>query len=115
MANRNIDYSTANFEYLVLAKIHGIPTYEFIRKIKNGMKLNAVSVPYDLGGGVYGHLVVMLTGPEYANVSVTDYVRTLHPGILIILVGTTNYEWNRLTNEHKKLLRLNRYDNNVEA
>ena len=115
MANPNIDYVTTNFEYSVLTKIHGIPTYESIRKIKNEMKANAASVPCDLGGGAHGYLGVMLTGPEYANVSVTNYVRPLHPGILNITEGTTNYELTRLVNEHKELLRLNREANNAEV
>ena len=63
MANSNIDYTTTNFEYTVLTKIHGMPTYESIWKIKNKMKANSASVPCDLGGGTHGYLGVMLTGP----------------------------------------------------
>ena len=90
MANPNIDYATTNFEYPVLAEIHGIPTYESIRKIKNEMKANAASILYDIGGGAHGNLGVMLIRPEYANVSVIDYVYPVHPVILNIPVGTAN-------------------------
>ena len=114
MENLNIDYTTTNFEYPVLMKIHGIPTCISIRKLKNEMKANAASVPCDLEGGAHGHLGVMLTGPEYANLLVTNYMRPLHPGILNIKEGATNYESTRLLNEHKELLRLNREANNVE-
>ena len=79
------------------------------------MKANAASIPCYLEGGAHGHLDVMLTRPEYANVSVIDCVRPLHPGILIILAGTANYESTRLTHEHKELLRLNREANNAES
>ena len=115
MANPNIDYATTNFEYPVLTKVHGIPAYESMKIIKNELKANAASVPCDLGGGANGHLGIMLTQPEYANVSAVDYVRPVHPGILCIPHGTTIFETTRLTNEHKEHLRLNREANNVEA
>jgi len=115
MTNPNIDYTSTNFEYSSLTKIQGIPTYEPLRKIKNEMKANAASVPCDLGGGNNGHLGLILSIPEYANVSLTPYCRPLHPGILNIPVGTPNYEATRLTSEHKELIRLNREANNIEA
>ena len=113
MANPNIDYTITNFEYPVLTKIHGIP--KSILKIKNKMKENAASVPCDLGGGAHVHLGIMLTRSEYANISVVDYVRPVHLGILNIPVGITSYETTRLTSKHKELLRVNRETNNVEA
>ena len=79
------------------------------------MKANAASVPCDLGGGNNGHLGLMLTVPEYDNVSPTAYVRPLHPGILNIPLGAANFEATRLTSEHKELIFLNRETNNVEA
>ena len=102
MANPNIDYATTNFEYPVLTKVHGIPAYESMKIIKNELKANAASVPCDLGGGAHGHLGIMLTQPEYANVSAVDYVRPVHPGMLCIPPGTTNFETTRLTSEHKE-------------
>ena len=86
MTNPNIDYATTNFEYPVLTRSHGIPTYESIRKIKNEMKANAASVPCDIGGGAHGHLRIILTRQEYTNASVINYVCPLHPGILNIPV-----------------------------
>ena len=79
MTNPNIDYTSTNFEYAALTKIHGMPAYEPLRQIKNEMKANAASVPCDLGGGAHGHLGLMLSPPEYTNVSVTPYVRPVHP------------------------------------
>ena len=40
-----------NFEYPVLTKIHGMPTYEALQKIKNKLKANAASVPFELREG----------------------------------------------------------------
>ena len=113
--NPNIDYRSTNFEYPTLTKIQDIPTYEPLRKIKNEMKANAASVPCDLGGGENSHLSLIITGPEYENVSPTAYMRPLRLEILIIPLGTTNFEATRLTHEHKELISLNREKNNVEA
>ena len=52
--NSNIDYVTSTFEYMVLSKISGQPTYKPICKIKNEIKTNAASIPYGLRGG--GHI-----------------------------------------------------------
>ena len=84
-------------------------------KIKNEMKANAASVPCNLGDCVYEHLGIMLKIPEYANISVLEYVHPMHPGILSTPVGTANYKTTRLTSEHKECLRVNREANNVEA
>ena len=114
MVNPNIDYVTTNFEYPVLTKIHGIPTYEALRKIKNEIKYNTASVPCDLGGGNHGHLGVVLTQVEYSSITITPYVRSVHSGIVNIAVGTPNYEATRLCYNIKEAIRLNREDNNVK-
>ena len=114
MANLNIDYATTSFEYLILTRIHGMPSYESLRKIKNKIKANTASVPCDIGGGSYGHLELVLTVAEYVNITQTEYIFPVHPGILNIAVGNPNYETARLTEEHKELVRLNRESNNVE-
>ena len=51
----------------MLTKIQGIPTHEPLRRIKNEIKANAASVPSDLGGGVHGHLGLILTVQEEKN------------------------------------------------
>lgn len=112
MTNLNIDYTSTNFEYPTLTKLQGIPTHEPLKKIKNEIKANAAIVPCDLGGGANGHLGLMLTGTEYSNISNVQYIRPVHPGILVIPAGTPNFEATRLTSEHKELIRLNREANN---
>ena len=115
MANTNIDYISTNFEYPTFTKIQGTPTYEPLKNIKNEMNANVASVPCDLGGGENGHLGIMITTTEYANISHVNYVRPVHPGTLNIPAGTTNYESTRLKNGHKELICLNREVNIVEA
>ena len=82
MANPNIEYTSTNFEYPTLTKIQIIPTYERLRKIKKELKANAASVPCDLDGGAHGHLGLILTMLEHANVSRIDYIIPLHLGTL---------------------------------
>ena len=71
------------------------------------MKANAASVPYDFDGGNNVHLGLMITGPEYEILVPTAYIRPLHPGILSIPRGTTNFEATRLASEYKELIHLN--------
>ena len=55
MVNPNIVYTSTNFKYPVFTKIHGIPVHEAVRRIKDEMMANTVSVSCDLGGGAHGH------------------------------------------------------------
>ena len=86
----------------MLTKIHDVPSYEPLRKIKNEMKTNASTVQCDLGGGSNGHLGLVLSAVEYATVSATPYVQPIHPST-VIPVGTTNWETQILREEHKKI------------
>ena len=51
----NVDYISTVFEYPVLTKIHDVPTYELLKKIKDELKTNATKVQCELGGGKNGH------------------------------------------------------------
>lgn len=87
MASTSIDYVATYFEFPVLTKIHGEPTYETLLEMKNQLKANASQVTSDLGGGANGHLGLVCTPIEYANISVIPYVQPVHPGLLVIPVG----------------------------
>ena len=89
MANYSaaVDYISTYFENPTLSKIHGEPTYNTLRKMKNELMRNAASVPTDLGGGANGHLGLLLTPTEYLAVNATAYIRPLHPGTLNIAAG----------------------------
>ena len=84
MTSTNINYVETYFEYPTLTRIHGAPTYDTLKTLKDQLKANATSVTSDLGGGNHGHLGLVLDAPEYVNVSVVPYVRPLHPGNLRI-------------------------------
>ena len=114
MTSTNIDYVDTYFEYPTLTKIHGEPTYETLKTIKNELKSNACSVTSDLGGGANGHLGLVLTPAEYTAVSPTAYAHPVHPGNLNIAPGTAHHEATRLRAEHNKHIRLFRETVDVE-
>ena len=114
MSSTNIDYVDTYFEFRVLTKIHGEPTYETLKAMKNQLKSNACSVTSDLGGGAHGHLGLLLTPTEYAITSPTPYVRPVHPGVLTIVQGTAHHEATRLRAEHKESIRFFRETVDVE-
>ena len=114
MTSTNINYVDTYFELSVLTKVHGEPTYEKLKAIKNELKSNACTVTSDLGGGTHGHLGLVLTAAEYAAISATPYARPAHPGPLTIPAGTAQHEALRLRNEHKEQIRLFRETIDVE-
>ena len=48
--NKTIDYTTY-FEFPTLPRIHGEPTYEQLKDLKDKLKTNAAKITSDLGGG----------------------------------------------------------------
>ena len=91
MMSNNIDYVTTYFEYPTLTKVHGEPTYEPLKEMKNQLKANGSSVTSDLGGGANCHLGLICTVAEYVLVSGVPYVLPVHPGVLIIPAGTPQH------------------------
>lgn len=69
------------FQHKVLTKIHGQPTYETLQNLATEIKANAVSVPSTLGGGLYGHLGLVLSDIRYATLAHTvPWVSPANPG-----------------------------------
>ena len=108
MTNTNIEYINTYFKYQTLTRIHGQPGHLCLKIIKDKMKANVSSVTSDLGRGVNGHIGLMLTQPKYAFVSTTDYVRPVHPCLLVIPPATSQHESTRLRENHKEAIRLYR-------
>ena len=96
-----VDYTTL-FSYKSLPKIHGEPTYDDIKTLKDKLRANAAKITSELGGGAHGHLGLILTAVEYASVSATPYLRPTHPGPLTFPGGVTNHVANLLREQHKK-------------
>ena len=96
MTTVNIDYINTSFEYPILTKIQGQPTYVTLKIIKDEMKENATSVSKDLGGSANGYIGLILIPIKYENASLIPYVKTVHPGTLDVHPGTTQHESTRL-------------------
>ena len=112
--DNHVNYVDTYFEYKTLTKIHGEPTFEGIKKIKDELKANAMAVSSELGGGRHGHLGLVLTQQEYARVSQTPYTRPEHPGVLVIPANTTQHESTRLQKEYKEAIKLFRETSDLE-
>ena len=113
MSEKKIDY-TSLFEFATLPKIHGEPNYQNLKDLKDKLKTNATKIPSDLGGGGFGHLGLVLTPAEYANISNTPYARPQHPGTLVIPAAASERTENRRRDDHKKDLSLFRESVHLE-
>ena len=90
------------FEFQTLPKIHGEPDYEQLKNMKDKLKTNVTKIPSELGGGGHGHLGLVLSPTEYANISPTPYVRPVHPGVLHIAPATSERVENRRRQQQKR-------------
>ena len=57
------------FQHKVLTKVHGQPVYESLQHLATEIKANASSVPSTLGGGLYGHLGLIVSDERYATLA----------------------------------------------
>jgi hypothetical protein len=57
------------FQHKLLTKVVGRPTYESLQLLSTEIKANASSVPSTLGGGLYGHLGLILSDERYATLA----------------------------------------------
>lgn len=67
------------FEYPLLTKAYQPLNYFTLKVIKDELKSNAVNIHLYLGRGVDGHLGLVLSATEYANISALSYVRHVNP------------------------------------
>jgi hypothetical protein len=69
------------FQHKVLTRIHGPPVYATLQLLATELKANAGSVPTTLGGGLYGHLGLVVSDQKYATLANTSpWVTPVHPG-----------------------------------
>ena len=93
MTSTVIDYTTVYFEFPVLDKIHGEPSYETLKNLKEQLKTNALSLSSDLGRREHGHLGLVLTPGEYELPA--------HPGLLNIPDNTPHITALTIRYNHK--------------
>ena len=101
-----VDYAKTYFIHQTLTKIQGEPDYATLKILKKELKANASRVTSDLGG--HGHLGLVLTPHGYAMILAVIYAQPVHPGPLVIPLGTTNHEAMRLTLANTEAIRIYR-------
>ena len=78
------------FQHKMLTRIHGNPTFEPLRNIVFQLKANAAGTPSTLGGGMFGHLGLLLSDPIYTTLSNNVlFVIPQHPGPFAPPAGAT--------------------------
>ena len=95
-----VNYRDTHFERANLTPIRGKPTYETVHKLWNEIKANARSVYSHLGGGTHGHLGLVLTAAQYADISNTVFTCPSHPVPLAIPLATTSVQRSTLQDAH---------------
>ena len=105
MTSANVDYKSTHFEYPVLSKIHGPPTYDTLNQLYNEIKANASSVPSSLGGGGHGHLGLVIPQEQYALLSNFPYVRPRQPPPFFLPPNTDPQTAQLLRDTHMENLR----------
>ena len=79
--NTNIDYKNQVFELPELTKIYGEPSTPTLIELRDEIRCNAQSVTTTLGGGMYGHLGLVMSDAAYQLLPDTaPYVRPTYPG-----------------------------------
>lgn len=81
--------SKFNFPFAVLTPITGKPSNTTLQVLQRQLFTNARSVPSARGGGLHGHLALLLSDADYiARVGVA-FVIPVHPGPPPVAVGTS--------------------------
>lgn len=106
-----IDYANTCFQYPVLDKIYGLPTFESLKTLKKQLKTNA---QYVGDPNNYGYLGLVLSQTEYTRVTNTQFNPPADPGTFTVPPFTAVNEAMRLQEEHKENIRKFRECNNVE-
>ena len=75
------------------AKIHGQPSYDDIRQLRQVIYQNAASVKSSMGGEQHGHLGMVMDATTYATVSNTPWTDPPDPGPNVVpQEGATQYQ-----------------------
>ena len=70
----SINYKETIFERSKLNPIRGKPTFKMLHNLQNKIKSNIKSVYSIIGGGVHGHIGLVLTDAQYLIIFNTPFV-----------------------------------------
>ena len=87
-----IDFVSVFFPQKTIAKIAGQPNFKTLKKLQKQIKANAASVTSSLGGGLHGHLgLLLIPASKYSNISGCQFIRLVHSGNFKIVLLTMLY------------------------
>ena len=88
------------FPHPTVPHLDGKPTYITIKKLHDLLKSNAASIPSTLGGGIHGHLGLVLDNTLYTTIAGVALTAPASPGAYAnIPVGSTNAQIGVLTRQ----------------
>ena len=93
MNTSNIDLNALYFEYKVLTKITGEPTFAKLHVLFRELKANAAAVPCTLAGGANGYLGMLVSAAQYQLIAPgTPFIPPPQPRPLVINPTDTQYQ-----------------------
>ena len=102
----NINLNKLYFEYKVLTKIIGEPTFDKLHEIFWQLKANMAAVLFNLGRGVNGYLGMLVSATQYNTVSPdAPFVPPPMPGHLVINPAYTQYQITMAKTQYEAALR----------
>ena len=104
----SIDDIVAKFPVKTFPTIEGGPDYALISSLMQGLYGNAASLPTPLGGGLHGHIGLLMPVALYSTLTPTPYQPPQDPGPLIDNAGTAAARKSAKA-QHTELKRI--YDN----
>jgi hypothetical protein len=102
------------FTNVVLPKIDHEPTFEDIQVTTRLLNAIAISIPSMSGGGVHGHLGIIMTQVEYVTISPSPWVEPFNPNAVpIIPPGTNAVDAAQMARMHAECCRI--YTNRINV
>ena len=97
----SVDDIVAKFPTKILTLIPSDPYYECISQLNQLMYGNAATLPTTLGGGVHGHVVLIMKATLYLTLSPTAYVAPVEPPLTpVIPPMTTSASRQKLSDQY---------------
>ena len=102
----NINLNELYFEYKLLTKITGEPTFDKLHEIFRQLKSNTAAVPCTLGGGANGYLGILVSAAQYNTIAPgAPFVPPPMSGHLVIDPAYTQYQIAMAKTQYESALR----------
>jgi hypothetical protein len=109
------DELIAGFPHSSLPKVAGEPTFEDLNDIQRLLNTNAMSVASYEGGGIRGHLGIIMTDEEYFAIAVDVFPVPNNPGpSAAVVLGMTASVIAETTRLHREATQVYRTYHNVD-